>query len=843
MALPFYFDYAKGDRSYFHWIPLYGRHTRGDYYRREFFLGPLFMTARDTQEGTSGFDFLFPLAGRRTTRGGSTTWLLPLYLSGTDAREQASFRYVLPGYWSNQRANYSQQALFPLFGTEDRKDVGERRLALLGFPPIKALDPLPTLSLYERRTKAQLLTDRFFPLYSYSRDAGSRSFGLIGWETVSLFRRRVEKESSATWLFPLYFSGRDDRDDSAYRFVLPGYWSNRQRDDSQQALFPLFGKEVLNGGEERRFSLLGAPPLKGLDPLPTLALYERKTTPSQFKDRFFPLYHYATAKNGESELGVLGVGDGLSLFRRRADQKSSAGHLFPLYSYDRDALTGDRSLGAIGWGPLSLYRQTRDQERFASRFFPLYRYARDSRKGESDWDALFLYRHKRTPASLKDALLPLYHYDRDDATRRKTFALLGLPALGELPVVPSLYVHERAGSRLVDRFFPIYRYADDPEEQTRKLNVLFLYNRDATRGGVNEFLFPLYSRTSTSWETDLALVGYGPLSLAYSYESPSLEWRHLFPLYFHWHNRTSSREFSNALLLYFRGESPGERSHGVFPLYSYAKDEDARSLFLLGAFELSFYGHTRGPDRVSDRFFPLYDYRKNAAESRFSLLGIPHVDGWPTLSLFEHVRSSSSASTRLFPLYSYGYDAKTGESHSGSLLYRMSDSPTRRSRVLFPLFSYAKDKAEDSVKVGVLGVAPFSLYQRVRTPTRTDDRLLGIYHYNADRAAQETETSVLWPLVNYKSGREGSEFSVLWWLVDYVRSSDQTREFRFLGGSGMALFRAKATPNSSKVEFNPIIPFYVHKTEAGRLTEWSVLGFGRCVKEGRARPKALWVCL
>ncbi len=1068
IAPPFYFDYAKGDRSYFHLFPFYGHNSVGGYYDRYFILGPVFMATRDTREDSSRYDFLFPLFRQRVAKEAGTTWLLPFYLSGYDAREDSSFRFVLPGYWSNRRPKYSQQALFPLFGKEDHPDSGEHRVSVLGAPPIESLDPLPTLALYEHRSSPVLVTDRFFPFYRYSAD---RATGKKNLNVLVLYNRAATRDVVNEFLFPLY-SRHASSEENEFALIGWGpaslYRRHADRTGRSVTLIPFFRYDRDAADQRRTITFLGLPPIEDF---PALSFYFHNRDDIQTIDRLFPFYRYsadralrtknlnvlalfnrAATKDGvdeflfplysrhasseESEFDAIGWGPA-SLFQRHADHDGSSDLLFPIYQRER-GLDG-RKLSVLGVGDFAVYRQTLDRGRFASRLFPFYRYAHDSKTGESDWDALFIYRHKRTAVSVKDALLPLYHYERNGATHRKSLTLLGLPPIEDFPTL-SFYFHERDDTQTLDRFFPIYRYSVDRAARTKSLNVLGLYNRVATEGDVNELLFPLYSRHKSSKESEFGVIGYGPFSLGYSYDSPAVQWRHVLPFYFHWQDKPSGREFSDALGLYFRNASANNKSGGVLPLYTYREDRGASSVFLLGALELSLYRHTRGPDgttdaflplygyradaasgvsrlsalglppwpglpalslyahesstaAAADRFFPIYDYRKDAAGSRLSVLGLPCIDGM-TLSLYEHVRSTMSVSDRLFPIYSYGYNAKTGESHTGALLYhaadgpkrrslaliplfsyvkekakkrttvgilgwapaslyqhvrsrtgvsdrlfpfysygrdgktgethlgallyrendspkrtsraliplfnyakekaedkatvgvlgwapyslyqhvrspaivsdrlfpfysygydgktgethfgaliyRASDTPARRSRALFPLFNYAKDKTEDSVRVGVIGWAPVSLYQHLRSPERTDDRIVGIYHYKADRSAKESEVSVLWPLMDYKTEKGGSEFSLLWWLVDYVHTGDQTREFRVLGGSAMALFRMKETPQGSKVEFNPIIPLYSHETQKGKLTDWSVLGFGRCTKEGRARPKALYMC-
>jgi hypothetical protein len=331
----------------------------------------------------------------------------------------------------------------------------------------------------------------------------------------------------------------------------------------------------------------------------------------------------------------------------------------------------------------------------------------------------------------------------------------------------------------------------------------------------------------------------GPATLYEHARSSTSVSDRFFPLY-SYAKDSRTGEMSAWALLYYAEDIPARTTRVLFPLASYAEDKAAGEtrVGVLGWAPASLYEHSRSPSSASDRLTPLYSYARDGRKGETNLW----VLGAGGVSLYQHSRSSTGVSDRLFPFYSYGRDARTGERRLWALFYRSTDGPARAARGLFPFFSWEKDKARGELRAGALGWGPVSLYQHVRTKDGVDDRFVGLYHYQTDSVKKEGEASFLWPLVDYKTANGGSEFSVLWWLVDRTRSSGGDTEFRVLGGSAMALFRRTASAHATKVEFNPIIPFYSHETREGQLVDWGVLGFGRCTKDGRPATKALWMC-
>jgi hypothetical protein len=247
----------------------------------------------------------------------------------------------------------------------------------------------------------------------------------------------------------------------------------------------------------------------------------------------------------------------------------------------------------------------------------------------------------------------------------------------------------------------------------------------------------------------------------------------------------------------------------------------------LGYPPFSLYHHVSTPRATSDRLFPLYSYGADrpSRESRLALLGLPHIEGWPTLSLYQHESSPRRTLDRLFPLYRYSHDLNTRHTRLGAVvLFRASRTPSATRHSLLPVYSYLNDNASQVHRVGVLGYAPFSLYQHLDTPTGTSDRFLPIYAYSYDAGTTEAHLSVLWPMVVHHSraGRT-TETGILWWLVHYERPDDGHRDFHILGGSAMAVFRHRVTPERSSVEFNPILPFY-YREVTPTAARWTLFG-------------------
>ena len=62
------------------YFPLFSRHVMGEYYARNFVLGPLLVTTRDARTDLAQWDLLFPFFHYRQDLNSSNSWLLPALL-------------------------------------------------------------------------------------------------------------------------------------------------------------------------------------------------------------------------------------------------------------------------------------------------------------------------------------------------------------------------------------------------------------------------------------------------------------------------------------------------------------------------------------------------------------------------------------------------------------------------------------------------------------------------------------------------------------------------------------------------------------------------------------------
>lgn len=876
LALPLYLRYEKGRRAYVHYFPFYGHHADGEVYHRYFVLGPMFISTVDAKRGLSRWDLLFPLIGHRRENEAASTWLLPIYLAGYDQRENRSFRYLLPVYGEWKSPSRHHRFVFPLYGYHHEKDREEKRLSLLGLPPLPVSASFPTLAFFEHTTSPTRVTDRFFPVYRYDHSLEDETlrFSLIGHQAWSLFALEADESTIRHHLFPLYAYRRDregERSDLAFVGFGPASLYRHRRDDQGvlDRFFPLYDYRVLGNPEERSWTLS----LMGLS---DLAFYYQRISPTQIEHRFFPVYGYRH----------------------------------------------DRVDKAIRFNFFFLYQHRSSPVRTIDRLFPIYRYRRDHSSGEVRWDLLFLYQHQSSPNYLKDAFLPLYHYERDrshgteelsligvspltlfahrastdrrfgylfplygyrHASGEKRWSLFGLPPLGSSPAW-ALYEHRSEDDRTASRFFPLYRFSRDRRLKESALNVLLLYHHRATPRQTEDLLFPLYRYQRGKDEIDLSAIGYGIFSLAGYRKSPAELSHRFLPVYayslrreasllnafiVYWHRSTPDRVDDGVFPLYHVQNLPEknswrisvvglepllpislfsqrvgpEESRGfLFPLYDARREGERRSLSVLGISKIALYHHESDDAVTRDRLFPIYGYRndRQKGEWHLGLLGVP------PLSLYLHRSGPQVTIDRLFPLYRYRRHRQAKETRFDLLLiFHYLENPTRRSHFLFPIYHDEQDRVKEERRFGALGFGPVSLYRHVRAEGKIADHLFPLYTYASDAAKDRREFSLLWPFFHAKSeGGETQEVNVLWWLFQYERSEDGGKALRLLGGSAMAVIRREVAPERSVFEFNPVLPFFSYEREEGKGSRWNILGglVGREIDDkGERRTRWLWI--
>ena len=113
-TVPLYLKSIHGDNAWHHYFPLFSRHVMGEYYTRNFVLGPLLVTTRDARTDLTQWDLLFPFFHYRQDLNSSNSWLLPLYWSGEDRSTGEAYRYILPLYGSSDDQSQHYHFLFPV---------------------------------------------------------------------------------------------------------------------------------------------------------------------------------------------------------------------------------------------------------------------------------------------------------------------------------------------------------------------------------------------------------------------------------------------------------------------------------------------------------------------------------------------------------------------------------------------------------------------------------------------------------------------------------------------------------------------------------------------------------
>jgi hypothetical protein len=839
-TVPLYMKSIHGDSAWHHLFPLFSRHIMGEYYARNFVLGPLLITTHDTRTDLAQWDLLFPFFHYRQDLNSSNSWLFPLYWAGESIPDGEAYRYVLLLYGSSVNASQSYNFLFPFYGYVDNRLAQVTRFSLLGLPPAKGFPTTPSLALFEYVTTADETSHRIFPLYRYVSGADDSST----FDALLLYRHQTAPSGTIDRFFPLY-----------------RYEGNA---DSKTHEFDLFGYR-------------------------DMSWFRYEDDPNHNSHRLLGLYNYDHSQDGFSQLSALGYRR-LSLYLHRSQDDLTEDRLVPLHDYFRHG--DDSSLSLLGTSEIALYRQESSPSLFQHRLFPLYRYRHDLAKDETQFDAMLLYRHLTTPVQTADRLLPFWDYAgattkadwrvsllgiesmalyRHDTNEIRTldhlfpfygyrsehdggtrFSALGLPPFGQLAAW-SLYEHDDTSSQVSDRFFPLYRYRKDTTQQASAFDMLgmgsaSLIHHEATPTSVTNRIFPLYryAHDEETGQTTINLLGVEPVSLFRSQSSPTQSAHHAFPLYSYRADDTTNTTSFSALWMFWRTTSPTSSKTSLFPIASLSTDEATgeRSWSMIGldpALPISWIRHSWTQDSARDLFVPLYDYRREQDQTTLSIGGLSYA------SLYRQEDSSTLHSHRLFPIYSYRHDVAQDVARTNILLaYEHERTPSRSTDTLIPLWRYERGHNQDETRFNVLGIGTWSLFEHHATSTGTTDRLSPIYQYASTRETGDAEFSFLWPLVDYKS-RQGvvTSASVLWWLASYEHPDTDHSDFHFLGASKMALVRRMTSPRESVFEFNPVIPLYRYRHETERGTSWDLFGglVGMDRAKEQTRMKLFWLSL
>lgn len=815
VLIPFYFDYAKGDRHYTHYIPFYGHHRYGLTYDRYFVLGPLAIATYDKRSDLKEWDILFPLFHHETNLNGSSTRLFPIYFAGESRQDGSWYRHLLPLYGRSVTPQTDLGYLFPLYGSLTDQSRGETRTSAVGLPPIPQLN-VPALALYEHISTPTTVSDRAFPLYSYSYDSTEDRSQL---DVMVLFRSRISPSLTAHRLFPLYYYENDRANDRAgwaflgyEQFSLAGYGYDAGKTWHQ--FVPLYQTRTDLDAQTRTTNILGIGPF---------SLMRYWDSLEGLGHHVFPLYRYDHSAANEWHWSALFSGP-LSLYRHDVKDDTVHDRLFPLYDW-RDNGSW-RMLGVLGVSDWSLFYRESSPTLLTHRLFPLYRYRHDLDADEVSMDTLFLHRHHSTPTKGEDRLLLLW-----DAAWQRQPPGWELDLFGIKPF--TWFHYESSLDRTADRLFPLYGYESTPAKGWR-LSLLGFPPREES------FAWSLYEQGG----------------------SPTYFLTRLFPLY-RFERNDETKETNWSMLLFYRHkESDTHLLDTLPPLHEYERNDmtGKTELSLVGLKPITLFRYGTAYDARYSYFFPLYDYDREGNRSRFSLIGWPKVGALPTLSLFEKIETPSLLAHRFFPLYRYRRDdeAKTRD-WDALLLWWHRETEQRLRDVFFPVADIEHDYQRDQRDVGILGIRPLTLFRYhssltgfshstvplysysvkgehrhfsaiglphigeipaltlfnwERRPTGLTHRLFPLYQYTYDQTGDVTDWNTFWLFWHHA---DTTQIRDTFFPLGSVRRtpSEQAWSVSALGVEPLSLIRIGGSPASTQNRFTPLWDYHTEGSEWG----------------------------
>ena len=245
IGFPFYWSITSGENSYWHLIPFYGVHTRGDGYTWRTVLGGVFTDTRDARAGLSRQDVLYPIFSRMREGEKGHTWLMPFFYHEEDSRSRQTLGsmallppyyihldepgresfHLWPFYGQEERGSYREYStIWPLFrsGSDPQNDVSLTHL-LLFYRKKEKESTFTTLFPFWRRTETPRTTLTSSLLLHWSRaDGGAevtkRSFLCLAscylTPEISLVRYQREPHLMRHAIFPIYNYERNDRADA-----------------------------------------------------------------------------------------------------------------------------------------------------------------------------------------------------------------------------------------------------------------------------------------------------------------------------------------------------------------------------------------------------------------------------------------------------------------------------------------------------------------------------------------------------------------------------------------------------------------------------------------------------
>jgi hypothetical protein len=420
------------------------------------------------------------------------------------------------------------------------------------------------------------------------------------------------KEAHRQAVLPLWY--RSQEADSRLSLLFPLYYSLEKGDSSQQIIFPLWYQ---SRAPDASTSLL----------VPFWLSHQRKE--ARFRT-VFPLYWQR--RDADSRLRLL-----VPLHGRHSGPETETSVWLPIYFHHQDR---EARSDLVYYFPVYGRYTLREHATRQLFLFPLYAQFVDIEQDHRSWNVLWpLFHYETAPEFYHTRALPFYWH-----TRRPEHEF----SLGSLALPPPCYLRDETPERSlrhlwpffgktrqgsyeeVSSLWPLLRWGEDPEGQRRSRQFLLIYSHQ--QGEVHSAgFFPLWHRRQEPGKMKT-------LSLL------------------HWNEKEEARDVSRFAVLHlgdpdysmFSHQRDGGKSRQhLFPLYSFARDEEKQSR------RLSIVG-------------PIFTHRWSPEHSRTRLL-------WKTL-YFEHapdkkesgllwrlVRSYRDPSREIFEFNPFYYQEKNAE--------------------------------------------------------------------------------------------------------------------------------------------------------------------------------------
>jgi hypothetical protein len=272
--------------------------------------------------------------------------------------------------------------------------------------------------------------------------------------------------------------------------------------------------------------------------------------------------------------------------------------------------------------------------------------------------------------------------------------------------------------------------------------------------------------------------------------------------------------------------------HRLVPVYGYAKDDQAHTVDW-GA--LLLWWHHERESYLRDFVLPLTDIERDGATDsrRLSLLGLPKIATLPPLMLFNWEQTATTTSHRLLPLYAYAKDDELQTVNWQALLlwwHREEDAHLRD--FFLPLSDVERDSANESRRLSLIGLPkvgtlpPLTLFNWEQTPTSNSHRMLPMYSYVKDDAAQTIDWNALLLWWHHEKEQHLRDIFLPLSDVERDRTTDSNR-LSLLGfpkyGSlpPLTLFNWERTPTTSS---HRMLPLYAYaKDDEAQTLDWQAL--------------------